>query len=990
MYKMLRLSLSMLVCVLSASMLQAQNYTVNVFQETAFAEGEHTALGTRPTPITVPHLTPASVTAAMANPSYLPSGSSPFTFVIAHRGSHTAPGCAENSACAIAAAYEAGADAIELDIKITEDKGPVLGHDVAIARELNNWNNPPGVSVTRSSAWTPFSGFPIVDYTYLNLTTYPFLTSFLSSRVDVNNPTRSTMNVSDLQNGVAVDTYNQTTGNHQLTLYEALYLIQTYYPMAIWLDVKTPDDIVAVGPVIAVARQQMGATGLLANISLKLSWKTLSNDEVNGNPGVKMGQPNISYFLVFGTGDLDTMAKYGRPQPQPTPTNPVQASSQAFSGFKQLCTQANGCLGAELSHKYPNAPTQAIFGSIQSANTFQLAGFQSVPQYSWYWQTLATQKQQATTYGRTLPRTDGSCCFALTDSLNVSEYIGDETQDLRALFSWSEANFSTITTDEPLTVLRDLTNQGKRPVGTATHLGANTTVPSGGSPGDTGIFADGLYYIQEHGYNLAVAGPYLTLVPQGQPTTQQMWYLSGKPSRYYTLTSAATGQSIYFTMNGSVANLSLGQANNTTGYLWSITAPYSNPYIIQSVAISDGNWWLGYSGTSVRAYTNANLPWTFTPVNTPSSESAQQQRGPAGYTYCSDGDLSTAQTCSFTGQGSVAYGANGSFRYLQYTGGPVVCQLSSFNNIDPIRGVHKACFYAPYDKTWTLPSNFSAVAQDGGTFSNSQSTVFAYGVVDPNRGALYTYQTITVVGSKIPCGVATFGYDPAPGFIKTCSQGPNQSTIPTAPAGFSYCAGEGGNCVFSGTAAVAYGSNTKYSYKTFTNGVHCGVDSFGLDPFPNVLKSCFYMAATPLGTVTGPALPSSFSSCAGTCENIPQGSLVAYGATYQGSPSYVFKTLSGAFSCSIATFGIDPSPGVTPACHWAPQSWVNRGPAGFTFCALAESGRCQFNGVAEVAYGADGNFVTKSEPTNGIDCKLSSFGKDPYVGFNKACYYRLY
>src|SRR5260370_13204892 len=84
-------------------------------------------------------------------------------------------------------------------------------------------------SITRSQAWTPFSSCPILDYTYLDLSKYRFLNNFKLAngiggyKVDANNPARSTMLVSDVQNGVAVDTYDQPTGNRQLTLYEALH-----------------------------------------------------------------------------------------------------------------------------------------------------------------------------------------------------------------------------------------------------------------------------------------------------------------------------------------------------------------------------------------------------------------------------------------------------------------------------------------------------------------------------------------------------------------------------------------------------------------------------------------------------------------------------------------------------------------------------------------------------------------------------------------------
>jgi hypothetical protein len=984
-------------------------YVVNVPAETAFAQSEYAALGTRPTPTTVPHLAPAAVVAAIANPNYLPEGSTPFTFVIAHRGSHTAPGCAENSACAIAAAYEAGADAIELDIKLTIDGAPVLGHDVTVARELNNWINSTGQPVQRSSAWTPFSGFPIVDYSYLDLTKFPLLYNFqLPSGgccvVDLNNPPRPSMKLSQIQNGVLVDTYNQTTAetyaNHQLTLYEALYLIQTYYPMVVFLDVKSPSDLKAVAPVITAARQSLGTTGALANICLKLDWKEASNPVVSGNPGGYMGLQDIKYFLVFGTQNLDAMATYNGQQP---PSNPTLTASQDYATFYSLCTAANGCLGGELAHKYPNAPTQAIYNYIRLADEVQIAGFQSLPQYSWFWRMLPTQKEQATTYDKTLVRIDGSCCFALDDVRNISQYmgsVGSDTEDLRGLYSWNEANFSTITTDEPLIVLRDLTNRGERPISVAQQIGGtNTSVPSGGSAADVGPFPDGLYYIQTStGYNLAVSGTSLALVASGQPTLQQMWYLSGKPTTNYTLTSAATGQGILLTENSGGPLLQFGPVNNNPSYLWQFGS-LSGGYTIQSAVTSVEQRWMIYQGTTVSLAENASYSWNLIPVDTPSSEAAQQQRGPAGYTYCADGDLSPTQYCNFTGPTSVAYGANGSFRYLQYVSGAGLtsCQLSSFNGIDPAPGVQKACFYAPYDTAATLSVNFAYVTSDGGTLNTGGPVSFAYGAEDPATGAqLYTYATVP--GGTHACGVSTFGYDPAPGIVKGCySVSP---APPAGPASFAYCATDGGDCVFSGTAAVAYGAGSAFTYKTFANGAHCGVVSFSVDPDPNVVKSCFYMAATPLGTVTRSEVPTSlFPLCAngesGTCTGLAQGTLVAYGATYNGMPSYDFITaLTSSLACNLATFGgIDPAPGVAKSCYAyaAPQSWVNRGPVGFTYCATGDVGStCQFNGAAAVAYGDDGYFIYKAGVVNGIACNVSAFGTDPHLNYYKACFYRLY
>ena len=71
----------------------------------------------------------------------------------------------------------------------------------------------------------------------------------------------------------------------------------------------------------------------------------------------------------------------------------------------------------------------------------------------------------------------------------------------------------------------------------------------------------------------------------------------------------------------------------------------------------------------------------------------------------------------------------------------------------------------------------------------------------------------------------------------------------------------------------------------------------------------------------------------------------------------------------------------------------------YTYCAM-EGQFCRFNGVAELAFGADNGFVftAPTQPTGtdyfgvkGVSCAASSFGSvDPQYGTVKACYYRLY
>jgi len=62
------------------------------------------------------------------------------------------------------------------------------------------------------------------------------------------------------------------------------------------------------------------------------------------------------------------------------------------------------------------------------------------------------------------------------------------------------------------------------------------------------------------------------------------------------------------------------------------------------------------------------------------------------------------------------------------------------------------------------------------------------------------------------------------------------------------------------------------------------------------------------------------------------------------------------------------------------------GPPGYTFCAW-EDERCSFGGVADVAYGANGQFAYRSGVSGGIDCNNGVFG-DPRPGVRKACFAR--
>jgi hypothetical protein len=139
---------------------------------------------------------------------------------------------------------------------------------------------------------------------------------------------------------------------------------------------------------------------------------------------------------------------------------------------------------------------------------------------------------------------------------------------------------------------------------------------------------------------------------------------------------------------------------------------------------------------------------------------------------------------------------------------------------------------------------------------------------------------------------------------------PALAAAPASADGWTGCAGEGGNCSFSGTRQVRYGANDAYSYRTATGSILCNNGTFG-DPAYGLPKSCSYAAATTTAEAPAPAPTSSWTACAaenGSC-SFSGTRQVRYGA----NGVYVYKTATGPISCSNSTFG-DPIVGVVKLC----------------------------------------------------------------------------
>ncbi|MFI6096436.1 MGH1-like glycoside hydrolase domain-containing protein [Lentzea sp. NPDC051213] len=292
-------------------------------------------------------------------------------------------------------------------------------------------------------------------------------------------------------------------------------------------------------------------------------------------------------------------------------------------------------------------------------------------------------------------------------------------------------------------------------------------------------------------------------------------------------------------------------------------------------------------------------------------------------------------------------------------------QLNAAWSRDPGAGTYTARLTSPGNTTGRIGvpklngANVSVSVNGAVVWSNNTFTPRP-GIGGAGQDSTHVYLT----------GVAPGTYD----VTATGLGNPTAPPLPTAgglPAGFTHCASESGQCVFSGTRNVAYGAGS-HTFKTATSSIACTNEAFGSDPAANLLKSCY---VAPLGG------PPGYTACAGengTCSISGYGRNVAYGA----NGAFIYRVFSSSTPCTNAVFG-DPVGGVAKSCYVAPA-----GPpaGGWSQCA-GEGGTCPAVSGQPVAFGAYGAF-RYANATGNTSCANGSFGGDPIPGEAKACYTR--
>ncbi len=220
----------------------------------------------------------------------------------------------------------------------------------------------------------------------------------------------------------------------------------------------------------------------------------------------------------------------------------------------------------------------------------------------------------------------------------------------------------------------------------------------------------------------------------------------------------------------------------------------------------------------------------------------------------------TTVTISGSGGYAVAYNTNQNIATVLISGSNAIVSALSAGNTDvSICQNGNQCSVLSVSviavQTPTSSSNWLTCAGEKQQCNFTGSQPVRYGA-----NGKYYYGTFS---NSVTCSNSIFG-DPNYGVAKQCSYGgvmPDDATInppSTVTPNWTSCAGEKQQCNFTGSQSVRYGSNGKYYYGTFGNGVYCDNSIFG-DPNYGVVKDCSYGGVVPAGATIGTPVKYKFT-----------------------------------------------------------------------------------------------------------------------------------
>jgi hypothetical protein len=178
----------------------------------------------------------------------------------------------------------------------------------------------------------------------------------------------------------------------------------------------------------------------------------------------------------------------------------------------------------------------------------------------------------------------------------------------------------------------------------------------------------------------------------------------------------------------------------------------------------------------------------------------------------SEGSSSTAPPAGY----DIAFGANGVFNFARVTGN-FFCGTGTFG--DPLPGVTKACYRA-------VPDYGNPAVSEGGNLTGLNETPVAYGA-----NGQYAFK---ILSGTVTCSNGTFGYDPKPGYAKTCYVasslgGPLGPPVADENQSFSY----------SGQIDYTSGLNGNFLNMRTSGAGSCTNAAFGGDPDVGMTKYCY-------------------------------------------------------------------------------------------------------------------------------------------------------